>query len=142
MPEDVSVLDKTDWRDTIHKTLERAVFQIGHGDTFVRSVETAIEAIVSDYPGWNAVTEVNKIVASTVKKYETMLDRDIMTNHIRDWQYPWVKVLVITKYQNAMYREILREVKNVAGRRRMLLWGVRHTVKGRQMSDDGTETVD
>lgn len=124
-----SILDKTDWRKTIHKALQDAVLSIGREDEFWYNVEQAIEAIKANYPNWNATLEIDEGIDCIKKKHEKAAN-DYMKEHKLQMAYPWNYNRKIIEWKNAMYREILQFLKDVAGKHRMLLWGIKSTPGG------------
>jgi len=124
-----SILDKTDWRKTIHKALEEAVMSIGQGEPFFYNVEQAIAAIQAVYPNWDATKEINLGLKKIIEKHNLKAQIWIDAHKI-DWAYPWIKALKTLDWQTEMYMEILQFLKDVAGKHRMLLWGVKSVPEG------------
>lgn len=133
-----SILDKTDWRRTIHKALEDAVLSIGKEDEFYYNVEQAAEAIKAYYPNWNATKEVEDGIKIITNKHDINAQIWIDNNRLK-WAYPWVKNEMKYRWKDAMYREILQFLKDVAGKHRMLLYGRKDTISGSQMNLPGVQ---
>jgi len=125
-----SILDKTDWRKTIHKALEEAVMSIGRGEEFYYNVEQAIESMKAQYPNWDATTEINKMVAEVTEKHNKIAS-DWIDSNPEKWAYPWNRAMKLLEWRTAMYLEILQRLKDIAGKHRMLLWGVKRVPEGR-----------
>jgi hypothetical protein len=132
--ENVSILDKTDWRKTIHKALEEAVLSIGT-ELFFFNVEQAAEAIKAKYPGWNASSEVEEMIERVARKHNLMAEKWILS-HPTDWAYPWNRQINLIKWKHAMYLEILQNLKDIAGEHRMLLWGIKKLPTGSMSTGD------
>ena len=140
MPEDyTSILDKTDWRKTIHKALEEAVLSIGKDEQFWYNVEQAIQAMSATYPNWDASAEVQGMVSRIKKKYNTLAETWIL-DHPYDWAFPWNQAGMKQKWKNMMYMEMLQNLENIAGQHRMLLWGIRKVPEGYMESSDDDVT--
>jgi len=131
-----SILDKTDWRKTIQKVLEEAVMSIGQGQKFFYNVEQAIMAMSAEYPNWNARKEIENGVNDIVKKYNKIA-QDWIDTHKTEWPYPWIQELKKLEWKTDMYMEILRFLLDVAGKHRMLLWGISDSkgISYEQLSD-------
>lgn len=132
----ISILDKTDWRKTIHKALEDAVLSIGKEQEFYRNVEQAIAAISATYPNWDATKEINVGVDEINKKYNNMANSWIEKNKTK-WAQPWHAEFMKIAWKDAMYLEILQFLKNNAGVHRMLLYGRKDIISGKQMNIPG-----
>ena len=133
-PDYTSILDKTDWRKTIHKALEDAVMSIGTEIEFFKNVEQAIQAMTAVYPNWDATTEINNKLKAIEEKHMKLAD-EYIASHKLEWCYPWNRVIKLIEWKQAMYMEILQMLKDVAGKHRMLLWGVKSVPEG-QMGPD------
>lgn len=130
-----SILDKTDWRKSIHKALEEATFAIGKEEEFYHKVEVAISAMKGSYPNWDANKEIDTMLFEVHSKYDKVTDDFIKKNRLF-WCYPWNKNRQKIVWQDAMYKEILEKLKNIAGEHRMLLWGVRKVPGGEMGNGD------
>lgn len=128
-----SVLDKTDWRKTIHKLLENCVKYKGT-QAYGNAVERLIEGIGAEYPGWNAYKLINEKVSEIENKYKEMINKWINENKI-EWGYPWVKVQKSIDWKTEFYDEVFDYVKNLVASKRMLLYGVRSISGGSEMPD-------
>ena len=129
-----SILDKTDWRKTIHKALEEAVLSIGKGEEFWYNVEQAIQAMSATYPNWDATTEVKKMVYEVKTRYNNEAEIWVL-DHIYEWAMQWNRGIMETKWKNAMYMDILQHLQNIAGKHRMLLWGIKRVPTGKEIND-------
>lgn len=118
-----SLLDKTDWRRTIHKALEEAVLSIGKEEEFYYNVEQAAEAIKAVYPNWDATKEIDKGMDTIANKHNIIAQQWI-DKHKLQWAYPWNRRIKKLEWKDAMYREILQFLKDVTGKHRMLLYGI------------------
>lgn len=136
MPNDdfTSILDKTDWKKTIQKALEEAVLSIGQGETFFNNVEQAIAAIKAVYPNWDADTEIEEGIKKIQKKHNKKAQQWIDT-HRREWAFHWTKALKFLDWQTDLYMELLQFIKNMAGKHRMLLWGIKKVEGGTALQD-------
>ena len=136
MPKDdyTSILDKTDWKKTIQKALEEAVLSIGQGEIFFYNVEQAIAAIKAVYPNWDADTEIEEGIKKIQKKHNDNAQAWIDT-HRREWAYIWTKALKVLDWQTDLYMELLQFIKNMAGKHRMLLWGIKRVDGGTALKD-------
>jgi nucleotide-binding universal stress UspA family protein len=133
-----SILDKTDWRKTIHKALEEAVLSIGMGKIFYYRVERAIQSIKAQYPNWNATKEINEGIKKIIDKHNNIAERWIDTNRLW-WAYPWNQELKKMEWKDKMYIEILQFLLDTAGKHRMLLWGIRSVPEGSIGSEEITD---
>jgi len=124
-----SILDKTDWRKTIHKALEEAVLSIGKDEEFWYNVEQATQAMSATYPNWDANIEVKKMVDTVRRKYNKLAESWIL-EHTYEWAFPWNRDGMKRKWKNTMYLEILQNLENIAGQHRMLLWGIKRAPGG------------
>jgi hypothetical protein len=142
MPDDfTSIMDKADWKQTIHRCLESAVRTIGKDEEFWYNVERAIQAMSAKYPNWDAHVEVQLMVQSVIKKHDVIKTRWILS-HTYQWAFNWNRDSKERHFKNAKYLEILQNLENIAGRHRMLLWGVKSVRRGHQMDADGEPLVD
>ena len=137
-----SVLDKTDWKKVIQKSLAEAVLSLGSDEEFWYNCEQAIQAMSAVFPNWDASTEIQKMVNETVSKHNKKAEFLLLNNRDMAYQFasPWNKDAMLRTWKNAMYKEILQNLEDIAGRHRMLLYGKKNTVKGEQMDlpgDDG-----
>jgi len=133
-----SVLDKADWRKSIHKALENATFSIGRQEEFYYAVEVCIGALRGVYPNWNASKEIDEMVDRVNKKYNKFAEEWIL-EHPNEWAYPWNRETQKLKWKDNMYGEILKELKDFAGKNRMLLFGRKKTQSGDQMDLPGVD---
>ena len=140
MTEDyTSILDKTDWRKTIHKALEEAVLSIGQDEIFWYNVEQARQAMSATYPNWDASDEVKIMYNTVADKYNKGLEETLLNNKnlAYEWAFPWNKDGIMRTWKNKMYLEILQNLQNIAGRHRMLLWGTKSAPGGTLGPDSG-----
>jgi len=136
-----SILDKTDWRKTIHKALEEAVLSIGRDEVFWYNVEQAIQAMSATYPNWDACSEVQQMVKKVTEKYNAIAEKWVLDNTYA-WAFPWNRDKMERIWKNAMYLEILQNLQNIAGKHRMLLYGRKDTISGTQMNLPGVPSDD
>lgn len=137
--ENVSILDKTDWRKPIQLHLTEAVRSIGREDEFFYNVERALQTVKAEYPNWNATVEVDNMVKRIEDKYDFIIT-DWIQNHEWQWGFPWVRASKWIDWKTKMYREILQELMNIVGKHRMLLWGIKSVKRGTQMGLNGDST--
>jgi len=124
-----SFLDKTDWRLTIHRKLESCLDAIGTTD-FMNKVDTAVEAIRAEYPGWNAEKDIGeeiKQLRERYKKYENWWGENNTTKR-RTQKYLFKNDLMYK-----FHKDIYRYIKNLVAKKRMLLWGSKEIPGGKQI---------
>jgi hypothetical protein len=133
-----SVLDKADWRKTIHKSLEEAVMSLGKDEQFWYATERAIQAMSATYPNWDAAEEVRKMVDTITAKHNRKAEFLLLSNRDMCYQFAfsWNRDGMTTRWKNDLYREILQELQNIAGKHRMLLWGIRKLPTGSMGNGD------
>jgi hypothetical protein len=136
-PEDVaqrsaSILDKTDWRKTIHHALENCVKSEGIYPNFIRQVRKLISVVAAPYPGFNA----KKIILVEVKKYEDQYSEywdNWISEHATSRRREKRKKRQEIEMQ--LHYEIYIYVRDLLAERRILLYGVRQTPGGHQAPD-------
>ena len=114
-----SLLDKTDWRKTLHKKLEDCVDAEGT-EYYFHAVKSLISAASATYPGWDAKASIKKQIKKTEIYYNTYWDKWLEYNPTarRTRKYKKYK-----KLYYLAYKEIFEFIKDMYGRKRMLLWG-------------------
>lgn len=128
-----SILDKTDWRKTIHKCLENCVISEGTVH-YPKAVKSLISAVSANYPGFNARSIINKYIHYLKIKYaiKTLRIVDLQPDY---WFHPGKRQLIEPSIINAYYKELFEYVKNLLAKKRILLYGSRKLSGGKQMPD-------
>jgi len=128
-----SVLDKTDWRVTIHRKLEACIDAEGTVYYPCR-VKSLISCVCTKFPGWDAKDDIqDKITSLEVyynKKWDDWLENNLLKGR-------WQKYNVERAFLMKLYKDIFEYIKDTLGAKRMLLYGVRHTPGGTPI--DGSE---
>jgi len=124
-----SFLDKTDWRLTLHRKLEDCVNAEGT-HAYPSRVKSLISAASATYPGWDAQQEIQTEIQRLEKKYSSLLDNWLESNHTkRRWQkYSYKKNIHML-----LHKDIFEFIKNMCARKRMLLWGHKKVGGGTQI---------
>lgn len=123
-----SVLDKTDWRKTIHQCLEHCVLTKGTLD-FPRSVESLESSVSARFPGFNAEFIIEKKIELLTIKYEKIKELWLIYNQTRQM---WDKQIKFAELRIQRDEEIFIFIKNLLAERRILLYGI----KQRQQSSE------
>lgn len=116
-----SILDKTDWRRTIHKCLEECVL---HEDTlrYPQTVKSLISAVSATYPSFDAEALINKYISELKEKYRKDIKEYILKNP-DNWYHPGKRNTIEPQIVNDYYKDIFTFIKNLCATKRMLLWG-------------------
>jgi len=126
-----SFLDKTDWRRTIQRKLEGCVDASGR-HWYPNRLDSLIDAVAAEYPGFDAHSEITTIYDYLNDKYENVWNLWLKQNSTKS---KWQK----RRYQKYLYHcfchDMFEYIKNLCARKRMLLWGIKHTGGGDQMKD-------
>lgn len=133
-----SVLDKTDWRDTIKKALSECAENIGAPNQFISSVKYAIKAVGAEYPGWDAFAEVNKEVMRISNEWEDKKVTFFLDNP-KYWFKRYLRRRTLLKVEYNKSEEIFDFLRNLTGRHRMLLYGMKRVESGDQMDLPGVK---
>lgn len=128
-----SILDKTDWRKTIHKCLETCVRAEGTV-MYPRTVKSLVSAVSANYPGFKAKDIINKKIKQLKKDYDEKIV-DYMTKYPELWYHPIKKKMAESDFIGEYYKDIYEFIKNLLARKRILLYGVRQLSGGEQMPD-------
>jgi len=129
-----SVLDKTDYRKTIHKCLEACIFaegKIGYPNT-VKSLYSCVSAT---YPGFNAKKIIEEFIVQLKVKYRLKTEEIILKNPDY-WFHPGKRAMIEPDLRNAYYKELFEFIKNLLAKKRILLYGSRKVRGGSQMADE------
>jgi len=124
-----SFLDKTDWRITIHRKLERCVNAEGT-PFYPNAVKSLISAVSADYPNWNAKKEIEEEIIVIEQKYTELYNRWLGENSTTS---RWKKYNQERMYYMMAHKEIFEFIKNMLARKRMLLWGTKRIGGGTQI---------
>lgn len=128
-----SILDKTDWRKTIHRCLETCVKCEGTL-RYPQVVKSLVSAVSAEYPGFDAKKMIDKEVSELKHEYSIEIKRYFFDNP--DWWYhPLKRKFIEPKIINSYYKDVFEFVKNMLAHKRILLYGVRKTHGGVQMED-------
>jgi len=128
-----SVLDKTDWRRTIHQCLEHCVNTMGTIE-FPRAVKSLISAVSARYPGFDAEGLIEKMMKLNTKKYELMRKIWIANNQT---EHIWNKKIRYAEFKIQSDEEMFVYIKNLLAEKRILLYGIKETSGGDQMNLPG-----
>jgi hypothetical protein len=129
-----SILDKTDWRKTIHKCLENCVNAEGT-TKYPQTVKSLISAVSAPYPGFDAKTLINKKITEIKEDYKKWTV-DWISRNPDYWHHPGKRSIVEPDIVHSYYKEIFEYIKDLLAQKRILLYGVRKTIGGTQMSDE------
>lgn len=130
-----SILDKTDWRRTIHQCLEHCVNTIGTTE-FPRAVKSLINAVSARYPGFNAESLINNKSKYLDFKYsiiKKIWDARNQTEH------SWDKDIRYAEFRIEKDVEMFIYIKNLLAEKRILLYGIKETMGGDQMDLPGVQ---
>ena len=128
-----SILDKTDWRKTIHRCLEECVK--AEGTIYYRhAVKSLISAVSANFPGFDAKSMIEAEIFNIKKQY-TLWAVDFMIKNPDYWFHPIKRKIIETKLINNYYKDIFEYIKNLLAERRILLYGVKHLPGGIQLKD-------
>jgi len=126
-----SILDKTDWRDTIKNSLTNCVKSIAVPEDFIKNVKGAIKAVGATYPGWDAYDEVNENVNRITEKWEQKKIEFFLENK-NYWFKKYLRRKTLLKIEYNKYEEVFDYLKNLTGSHRMLLYGLKQKTSGKQ----------
>jgi hypothetical protein len=129
-----SILDKTDWRKTIHKCMERCVFAEGKV-YYPNTVKSLVSAVSANYPGFLAKNNIDEYTAMLKEKYRLKTQIFILKNPDY-WYHPGKRNLVEPEFRNDYYKELFEYIKNLLANKRILLYGSRRIKGGQQMPDE------
>jgi hypothetical protein len=128
-----SVLDKTDWRRTIHQCMEHSVNTIKTLD-FHKAIISLRSAVAAQYPGFDAESIINRKIKFLNEKY-SRIEKIWDSKHQTDnW---WDKDLDRAYFRNQKDEEIFTFIKNLLADKRILLYGSKETIGGDQMDLPG-----
>lgn len=130
-----SILDKTDWRKTIHKKLEECVNMEGTKPGYRNAVKKLISATTAKYPGFNAKKIINNEIIK-IKKTHNEIANEWIEENPEQWAYPWVQWEKEAEWELDLYKDVFEFIKDLLAKRRILLYGVRKTPGGTQMPDE------
>lgn len=129
-----SILDKTDWRKTIHRCLETCV-RCEDTNQYPQAVKSLVSAVSANYPGFPAKEIItNEIIK--IKDYYSKWTKAYFVRNPDYWYHPFKRKIIQPKLLNSYYKEIFEFIKNLLAEKRILLYGVRQTSGGIQMVDE------
>lgn len=128
-----SILDKTDWRRTIHKCLEACVMEEG-SIWYPKKVNSLDAAVSAKYPGFDAKKEITSEKKKLEDKWNKIAN-DWIDENPTQWAYPWIKWEKTTEWTMKYSKELFEFIKDLLAKKRILLWGIRQTPGGTQMAD-------
>jgi hypothetical protein len=133
-PSSASLLDKTDWRRTIHKCLETCVMC---EDTkyYPQTVKSLISAVSANYPGFNAKDIITKEIMEIKEEYKKWT-KDYFVKNSDYWHHPYKRKVVFPQILNSYYKDIFEFIKNLLAEKRILLYGIQHLPGGIQLKDE------
>lgn len=128
-----SILDKTDWRRSIHKYLDACVAAEGT-IKYPGAVRSLVSAVAATFPNFNAKRLIDEFIDDLNIHYKKQIT--IFIEAYPDyWIHPGKRLTVEPDIVNAYYKDIFEFVKDLLARRRMLLWGIKELPGGEQMQD-------
>lgn len=130
-----SVLDKTDWRRTIHQCLEHCVNTMGTLE-FRRSVKSLKSAVSARYPGFDAESLIEEMEKLIDMKYDLIKKIWSIQNLNAHW---WDKRIKFAEYNIQKDEEMFVYIKNLLAEKRILLYGIKETIGGDQMDLPGVQ---
>jgi hypothetical protein len=132
----VSFLDKTDWRRTIHKCLENCVYTEGT-TKYPSAVESLVSAVSSTFPNWNTRILIDKYINGLDIYYRKTI-KNLIENNPDYWVHPGKRILVEPDIINSYYKDIFNYVFDMLADKRMLIWGSKTIPGGSQMEENET----
>jgi hypothetical protein len=126
-----SILDKTDWRSTIHKLLEACIYAKGT-EYYPKRVKALIAGFGTTYPGWDAKKALDNKIKELEHKYT--VEWDIWKGE-HSTARRWKKYLKEKELRTKLFDDIFTYVLDTTASRRMLLWGSSKTPGGSEMED-------
>jgi hypothetical protein len=129
-----SILDKTDWRKTIHRCLETCVV---YEDTkfYPQAVKSLISAVSANYPGFKAKDIIAKEILKFKEEYKEWTKEYFIKNPDY-WYHPIKRKIIYPQILNSYYKDIFEFIKNLLAERRILLYGIKHLPGGTQLKDE------
>lgn len=128
-----SILDKTDWRKSIHKYLDNCVAVEGTLK-YPQSVKSLVSAVAGTFPNWDAKKAIDGYIKKLNEEYKQKIDKFVSDNPDY-WVHPGKRLTIEPDIVNAYYRDIFNFIFNMLAEKRMLLWGGRTITGGTQMED-------
>jgi hypothetical protein len=129
-----SILDKTDYRKTIHKCLEKCIFAEGRVN-YPETVKSLVSCVSANYPGFPAKTIIDKQIVKLKLKYREKTIEFVKKNPDY-WFHPGKRAIIEPELRNEYYKELFEYIKNLLAYKRILLYGSRKTHGGTQMPDE------
>lgn len=129
MEEKANIMDKADWRKTLHEALEACVRSEGT-DLFVHNVNHLIMVARAHYPGWDADKEIETFQEHLQQKY--MKAWEIWNHTPHRWSQ---KQIYKTKLMNMYATDMYEFIKNICAKRGMLLYGSTYVDTGESDHD-------
>ena len=124
-----SFLDKTDWRGVIQDTLE-LVIQCKDTDKYTIAVRKLVAVFGAVYPGFNAKLHVDAVVQQLEDAYTKLEQIWLRVNATKRWDQKWHYHQYL---QRRLCDDIYTFIRDLAGQKRMLLWGHREIGGGTQI---------
>ncbi len=129
-----SILDKTDYRKTIHKCLEACIFAEGRVN-YPSKVKSLYSCVSASYPGFNAKAIIEKYIVTLKVKYR-LKTQEIIDKNPDYWYHPGKRAMIEPDLRNQYYKELFEFIKNLLAKKRILLYGSRKVQGGQQMQDE------
>ena len=126
-----SFLDKTDWRKTIHKSLEDCVRAEGT-IFYTRRVKSLISAFAAPYPNFNARKLVEERLNHLEDKYSELEIQWLNVNATARREQKRKKKQELT---SCLCHDMFDFIKDLCATKRMLLWGTKDILRGDRLID-------
>jgi len=128
-----SILDKTDWRRSIHKYLDQCISLEGTV-YYPNAVNRLKSAVSAEFPNWDAKKKINNKIKELKKEYKIEINRSVERNP-EFWVHPGKRLTLEPDIVNSFYKDLFEYIKDLLAEKRMLLWGIKKTPGGKPMSD-------
>lgn len=128
-----SILDKTDWRKSIHRYLDYCI--ITEGTVFYPGAVNRLKsAVATEFPNWDAKKYINKHIEKLKVIYRAEIKKSVERNP-EYWIHPGKRLTIEPDIINEFYKDIFDYIMDLLAKKRMLLWGVKKTPGGTPMDD-------
>ncbi len=128
-----SILDKTDWRKSIHKYLDQCIYAEGTIH-YPKAVEQLVSAVAAPFPNWDARKLINTELKRLKAEYKLEISKSIEKNPDY-WVHPGKRLTIEPDVINSYYKDIFEFIKAILASKRMMLWGVKKTQGGTPLKD-------